>query len=114
MILSTQPPLLVPVPCRFTLSNRHRKERAQLCGCSSGSDVAAIAVPFMEALAGPVGVLAACSSIIANCLSGRLLGVEYSAQLLQQVLFVHACMVGIAQASMLPVSTDCQLQATAR
>ncbi|KAF6263733.1 hypothetical protein COO60DRAFT_1634883 [Scenedesmus sp. NREL 46B-D3] len=48
---------------------RHARERALLCGSAVGSDAAAIAVPFVETLAGPAGVAAACSAVVANALA---------------------------------------------
>lgn len=55
---------------RHFFSKRHKRERAVLAGCAVGNDAPAIAVPLIEALAGPVGVVAACSALIANTLAG--------------------------------------------
>jgi hypothetical protein len=60
---------LLPV-CRLRFKQRHARERALLCGAVVGSDAASIAVPFVEALAGPAGVAAACSALVANTLAG--------------------------------------------
>lgn len=58
-------------PDRLLFSRRHKRERAVLAGCAAGSDAPAVAVPLVEALAGPAGVVAACSALIANTLSGQ-------------------------------------------
>lgn len=42
-----------------------------LAGCAVGADAPAVAVPMIEVLAGPAGVVAACSALVANTLSGR-------------------------------------------
>lgn len=55
---------------RVQLRSRHKRERALLCGCACGSDAPAVALPLMEALAGPAGLLAACSAAAANALAG--------------------------------------------
>jgi hypothetical protein len=61
---------MLPV-CRLRFKQRHARERALLCGSAVGSDAASIAVPFVEALAGPAGVAAACSALVANALAGE-------------------------------------------
>ncbi|WIA21670.1 hypothetical protein OEZ85_000841 [Tetradesmus obliquus] len=55
--------------CWLRFRQRHTRERALLCGSAVGSDAAAIAVPFVEAVAGPAGLAAACSALIANTLA---------------------------------------------
>jgi hypothetical protein len=63
--------LTPPAPlCRYFFSKRHKRERAVLAGCAVGNDAPAVAVPLIEALAGPAGVVAACSALIANTLTG--------------------------------------------
>jgi hypothetical protein len=57
--------------CRTFFAKRHKRERAVLAGCACGNDAPAVAVPLIEALAGPAGVVAACSALIANTLTGR-------------------------------------------
>jgi hypothetical protein len=60
------------VPLRRSFfSRRHKRERAVLAGCAVGADAPAVAVPLIEALAGPAGVVAACSALVANSLSGK-------------------------------------------
>jgi len=41
-----------------------------LSSCACGADGPALAVPLLEALAGPLGVVAGCSALIANTLTG--------------------------------------------
>eukprot|EP00879_Flechtneria_rotunda_P024111 GHRR01025555.1.p1 GENE.GHRR01025555.1~~GHRR01025555.1.p1 ORF type:complete len:603 (+),score=233.97 GHRR01025555.1:438-2246(+) len=50
----------------YRFKGKHKRERAVLAGCSLGSDAPAIAIPLIEALAGPVGVVAACAATITN------------------------------------------------
>lgn len=57
--------------CRFRFKSKHKRERALLSGASVGSDAPGIAIPFIEALAGPAGVVAAATAIIANTVTGE-------------------------------------------
>jgi hypothetical protein len=77
---------------------RHKRERAVLAGCAVGGDASAVAVPLLEALAGPAGVVAACSALVANTLTGGvavvLRGAAHMRTACSRLWGRRACVVG--------------------
>lgn len=77
---------------RYRFKGKHKRERALLCGASVGSDAPGIAVPLVEALAGPAGVVAAASALVANTVAGDMLSTTaFTMQLVQSGIQLKQC-----------------------